>query len=129
MTYKIAAVTEGGEKLSSHFGMAKFYRVFTVNNDRILGEEIREKPHHERHPDHHNHGHHDHGRQGNLHDDMFAPISDCEVLIAGGMGDPAYRRAQEAGLKVVLIGGDARAAVQAYLSNELASDARRVHRH
>jgi len=36
------------------------------------------------------------------HAPMFAPSSDCQVLIAGGMGQSAYQHATEAGLKVIL---------------------------
>jgi predicted Fe-Mo cluster-binding NifX family protein len=60
---------------------------------------------------------------------MFAPISDCKVLICGGMGTPAYQKAQAAGLEVVLVGGEMRMAVDAYLLGQLHSDPRRVHQH
>jgi predicted Fe-Mo cluster-binding NifX family protein len=125
MTYKIAAVTEDGEKISSHFGMASAYQIFTVVDDQILDETQRPKPHHTHHPQHE--GQHD-GHSGN-HDDMFAPVTDCQVLLCGGMGEPAYQRALAAGLKVVLAGGDIRMTVDAYLKGDLSSDMRRVHRH
>jgi predicted Fe-Mo cluster-binding NifX family protein len=125
MTYKIAAVTEDGQKISSHFGMAPTYRIFTVADNQILEETQRQKPHHTHHPQHE--GHHE-GHASN-HDDMFAPLADCKVLICGGMGEPAYQRAVAAGLEVVLVGGDIRTAVDTYLSGDLASDMRRVHRH
>lgn len=125
MTFKIAAVTEDGKKISSHFGMASTYRIFTVADNQILGETQRPKPHHAHHPQHE--GQHE-GHAGN-HDDMFAPLADCKVLLCGGMGEPAYQRALAAGLEVVLVGGDIRTAVDTYLSGELASDMRRVHRH
>ena len=122
MLYKIAAVTEDGKRISSHFGMAPEYRVFTVEDGQIMAEESLAKPHHSQHPDG-SHGH-AHG-----HEDMFAPIGDCRVLICGGMGTPAYEKAQAAGLEVVLTGGDTQAAVKSYLAGELTSDSRRVHQH
>jgi predicted Fe-Mo cluster-binding NifX family protein len=125
MAYKIAAVTENGEKISSHFGMAPTYVVYTVDEGQIQGSEQREKPHHGSHGEH---GAHEHGHHG-LHDDMFAPISDCQVLLCGGMGEPAYARAQQAGLEVVLTGGDIRQAVEAYLQGAVTSDMRRIHHH
>lgn len=125
MTYKIAAVTEDGKKISSHFGMAPAYQVFTVADDQILDETQRQKSHHTHHPEHEG----QHQGHGGNHDDMFAPLEDCQVLLCGGMGEPAYQRALDAGLKVVLTGGDIRTAVIAYLKGELASDMRRVHRH
>lgn len=130
MSYKIAVVTEDGKRISSHFGMAPRYKVFTVDENRIVAEEDREKPHHKRHPDHGtNHGSdHDHSHSPG-HTDMFAPLEDCRVLLAGGMGSPAHRKALEVGLEVVLTGGEIRPAVEAYLREELPSDLRRVHQH
>jgi predicted Fe-Mo cluster-binding NifX family protein len=125
MTYQIAVVTEDGKRISSHFGMAPFYRVFTVNDGELVADSEREKPHHERH----NHNHHEHHGAGHGHADMFQPIQDCNVLICGGMGQPAYQKAVDAGLEVILAGGEVRQAVEAYLNGELSSDMRRVHRH
>lgn len=121
--YKIAAVTEDGHTLSSHFGMAPAYRVFTIANAQILAEEERLKPHHGQHPHEHDHAS-NHG-----HDDMFAPVADCRVLLCGGMGQPAFQKAQQAGLEVILTGGEIHAAVQAYLAGKAQSDPRRIHRH
>jgi hypothetical protein len=101
--------------------MAPEYRVFTVENSQVLSEERRPKPHHAHHPDGQ---HHDHG-----HDDMFAPVADCRVLLCGGMGTPAYQKALATGLEVVLTGGEIGPAVQAYLSGQTNSDLRRVHQH
>ena len=107
--------------------MAPFYQVFSVENGEIRDHETREKPHHERHPDHgSNHGH-SHG--SGHHQNMLAPIADCQVLICGGMGSPAYAKAEAAGLKVVLTSGEIRATVQAYLDGKIQSDDRRVHIH
>jgi len=120
---KVAAVTEDGIALSNHFGMAPAYRVFSIQDGHILAGEMRQKPHHAHHPQGHSHG------AGMGHADMFAPIRDCQVLICGGMGSPAYESALSAGLQVVLTGGEIQAALQAYLAGELQSDLRRIHRH
>ncbi|RME07004.1 MAG: dinitrogenase iron-molybdenum cofactor biosynthesis protein [Anaerolineae bacterium] len=129
MNGKIAVVTqEDGERISSHFGMAPYFRVFQVEDGAVVRDELRPKPHHARHPHHHeDHAHHGKGR-GHLGAQMVAAIDDCQVLICGGMGTPAYQRAQAAGLEVVLAGGKAVDAVTAYLNGELESDLRRVHR-
>lgn len=121
-SYKIAAVTQDGATISSHFGMAPAYRVFTIAGGEIVAEEERLKPHHGQHPDHSSH-------QGHGHDDMFAPVSDCRVLLCGGMGQPAFEKAQQAGLELILTGGDIRTAVQAYLGGQVQTDLRRIHRH
>jgi predicted Fe-Mo cluster-binding NifX family protein len=107
--------------------MSPYYRVFSVDNGQILDEELRQKPHHERHPDHGSEHHHKHGP--GHHQNMFAPIADCQVLICGGMGGPAYAKAQAANLDVILTGGEILATVQAYLAGEINSDMRRVHAH
>jgi predicted Fe-Mo cluster-binding NifX family protein len=119
---KIAVVSDNGRKISSHFGMAPAYRVYTIDTGRVIAEEDRAKPHLTHHPDH-NGRHEGHG----LHEDMFAPIGDCQVLICGGMGTPAYQKAQAAGLEVMLAGGEMRSAVDAYLLGQLSSDLRRIH--
>jgi len=129
MRRKIAAVTEDGQTLSSHFGMAPEYLVFLVEGGRILSEEKRLKPHHQRHPDHHVAGHGDAGHGATSHADMFAPIADCQALLCGGMGSPAYQKALQAGLEVVLAEGEIRPALQAYLEGRLSSDLRRIHQH
>ncbi|MEW5828915.1 MAG: NifB/NifX family molybdenum-iron cluster-binding protein [Chloroflexota bacterium] len=125
---KIAAVTEDGEKLSSHFGMAQLYKIFSVEDGQVAGAVVLDKPHHKVHPDHSQHGHHD-GHGHDLHEDMFAPIRDCQVLLVGGMGQGAFNRAQSAGLEIVFVGGSIDQAVQDYLSGKLVSDARRLHIH
>lgn len=121
---KIAVVTDDGERISSHLGMAHYYHVYDVEDGKIAHIEVREKPFHQSH-DHHHGGHH-HGRGGAA---MFEPIKDCQVLIAGGMGQPAFQHAQAYDLDVVLSGGNVREAISAYLSGELKSDMRRVHQH
>ncbi len=124
MTLKIAVITDDGERISAHFGRARYYKVFTVDDGRIVAEEMipRQGVHTHAHEHHHHHGHHHH------HQTMLQPIAECQVLIAGGMGEPAYQAAQANGLEVVLTGGPIRSAVEAYLRGELTSDLRRLHR-
>ena len=127
---KIAIVTEDGQRVSSHFGQAPFFQVFSVNEGQVTAEEQRQKPynigHHHHHEDHdhqQNHHHHVKGAQ------MFAVIADCQVLISGGMGKPAFQKAAAAGLEVFLAGGKIQDVLQAYLRGDLASDERRIHAH
>ena len=60
---------------------------------------------------------------------MLAPIADCQVLISGGMGEPAFAKARAAELEIFLTGGMIADAVQAYNSGEISSDLRRLHKH
>jgi predicted Fe-Mo cluster-binding NifX family protein len=127
MFYKIAAVTEDGEKLSSHFGRAPFYQVFMIENGQVVAREQLAKPFHGEHAGHEHF--HDRTHQGHGHEDMFAPIQGCRVLLCGGMGGPAYQKALAAGLEVILMGGQIEAALNAYLNGEATSDLRRIHVH
>lgn len=120
---RIALVSDDQKTISAHFGMAGWYVVYEAEDGQLLKPETRAKPHHAQHPDH-EHGHGAHG-----HEDMFAPIADCQVLICGGMGSPAYQKAQSAGLQVILAGGEISAAAQAWLTGKINSDPRRVHSH
>lgn len=122
---RIAAVTDDGLILSNHFGMAGQYLVSEVEDGHILHQETRAKPHHSVHPDHSQP--HSHSEQ--LHDDMFAPIRDCQVLLVGGMGGGAYNKAMAAGLEVVLTGGAISAALQSYLAGQIISNDLRLHKH
>jgi predicted Fe-Mo cluster-binding NifX family protein len=127
MEYKIAAVTEDGEKLSSHFGRAPFYRIFSIDQGKVVACEQLAKPFHGEHAGHEHF--HERAQHGHGHEDMFAPIRDCRVLLCGGMGGPAYQKAISAGLEVVLVGGDIESALQAYLKGDARSDLRRIHVH
>ena len=125
---KIADVTKDEQKVSAHFGMAPLYCVYTTEDGKIAATETRQKPHHKQHPDHHNHSH-EQSQGRDHHDDMFAPITDCQVLICGGMGGPAHAKAKAAGLEIVLTSGPIESVVQAYLKGEINNDPTRVHIH
>ena len=127
MLQKIAVVTEDNLNIGAHFGMAPIYQVFTIQDGEIVAEEQREKPHHSHHPQHGKEGDHDHHRSPGGHQSMFAPVSDCQVLLCGGMGQPAYKGALDAGLEEYLTRGPIRDQVQAFLAGTLTSDMRRVH--
>ncbi len=118
---KIAFPSDDGKSISAHFGRAATYVI--VDSETDAGWETREKAHHGS-----EHGHQsDHG---GLHQAMFAPLADCRVLVAGGMGDPAYKGAVGLGLEVILTGETSiQAAVDAYRQGGLTSDPRRVHAH
>lgn len=107
---KIAAVTEDGVTISQHFGRAPYYLVITVEDGRIVSREQREKI---AHGQGHSHGHsHEvqladqpHGfdpASQDTHSRMAAPISDCQVLLARGMGAGAYASLEQAGIRPIL---------------------------
>ncbi len=125
---KLAFPTTDGETISAHLGSAPYFAVVTLGEDGHTTRELRSKPAHE-HGQHAAHDPSDHAPGGHAAA-MFAVIADCQVLIARGMGEPAYQRAQALGLEVYLVAEPTiEAALAAYRAGTLRSDPRRVHRH
>jgi predicted Fe-Mo cluster-binding NifX family protein len=116
---KIAAVTEDGVTISQHFGRAPYYVVLTVEDGQVVGREQREKVAHGRGADGHVHvegqAHGFDAASQDTHGRMAAPIADCQVLLARGMGMGAYESLQQAGIRPVIttIGNVEEAALQA----------------
>ncbi|MGC8595936.1 MAG: NifB/NifX family molybdenum-iron cluster-binding protein [Candidatus Kryptoniota bacterium] len=107
---KIAVVTMDGSTVSQHFGRSPYYAVITVDNGKISSRELRPRgtghfapggPQHGGDLD--EGGRHGYGSAARIsHAAMAQEISDCQVLIAGGMGSGAYENFKEAGLEVIL---------------------------
>ena len=136
---KIACVTDDGKTICPHFGRAGYYLVATVENGQVLEKEMREKFGH-RHviaqPQDagelaHQHAEGAHGTDPaaqDRHRRMAESISDCQVLIAGGMGAGAYASMQAAGIEVLVSDiAEIDRAVQAYLDGKLSHQDRLVH--
>ncbi|MCD6116221.1 dinitrogenase iron-molybdenum cofactor biosynthesis protein [bacterium] len=128
---KIAVVTNDGESISQHFGRSRYYKIYSVEDKEIKGKEMRERGtgHFAQQPQHHAEddphldatGRHGYGSAAaSRHGMMAAEISDCDVLIAGGMGSGAYESFKSAGLDVVLTDKPViDDAVQAYIDGNL----------
>jgi predicted Fe-Mo cluster-binding NifX family protein len=97
LVIKVAVVSENGTTLSQHFGRAPFYMVHTVENGKITGKEKRSRSADNICACHHDESggcHSNHGMDAesqNKHTSMADSLSDCQVLIAGGMGYGAYQ--------------------------------------
>ena len=92
---KAAVITDDLQTVSAHFGMAKHYLVYEIQGGVVKGREVRDKA---------SHGmgehHHDGERaESPLHGTMLSNISDCEAVIAGGMGRPMFESIMAAGMK------------------------------
>jgi len=125
---KIAFPTEDGQTISAHFGAAPLFLVIFLGDEGILLTEQRPKPVHS-HSAREEHAHDEKADGTGRAHNMFAAIKDCQVLIARGLGQPAYQRAQDLGMQVFLVAErDIRAALAAYQSGMLVSDLRRVHK-
>jgi predicted Fe-Mo cluster-binding NifX family protein len=94
---KIAAVTDDGVTISPHFGRARYYEVLTIENGVVTNRERREKAGHHTFGGRQEH-HHRRGEEPDeqpeahqrKHDLMAATITDCDVVLAQGMGHGAY---------------------------------------
>jgi predicted Fe-Mo cluster-binding NifX family protein len=124
---KVAFPTDDGKTISRHFGQAPMFVVATIQGDEPSKFEQRGKGFHGHHVEQHDH---EHNLTGHNHVNMLTPIADCQVLIAGGMGQPAYDSAVANGLQVILTGETTiEAALNAYRAGILVSDPRRIHKH
>nr|MBC7243794.1 dinitrogenase iron-molybdenum cofactor biosynthesis protein [Chloroflexota bacterium] len=134
---KIAAVSEDGKIISQHFGRAPFYVVVTIEDNKIVAREIRDKmghaqfvgePHAEEShgTDPRGHGF-DAGAQSR-HARMAAAIADCQVLLARGMGAGAYESMAQAGIRPIITDiASIDEAVQAYLNGRLVDHTEWLH--
>lgn len=129
---KIAVVTNNGATVSQHFGRAPYYKIFEIENNKIEYIYLRERrtghfaPGGIQHNHEHNQAHgstagHGYGRDAqNRHASMVEELSDCKVLIAGGMGMGAYENFSNAGLEVILTDRrDIEETIEAYLKGGL----------
>ena len=108
---KVAVVTLDGDNISQHFGRSPYYKIVSIENNKIINEEMRQRGSghfasnrniEESHSLNAN-GRHGYGADADSkHASMASEISDCTVLIAGGMGEGAYKSFQNAGLNVYL---------------------------
>lgn len=94
---KIAIVSDNGTAISRHFGRARQYIVVTIEQGRETAREIRAKS--DCHSQPHDGAAHDaHGQSDPRHDAILSAISDCQVVIAGGMGAGMDQRLRAAGI-------------------------------
>lgn len=95
---KIAMITDDGKSVSQHFGRAQFYLVATIEDGKITHREMRPKVGHHQfsasgqadHAEHHNEHHGTDDEAHQKHTQMAKDITDCEVVVCGGMGRGAY---------------------------------------
>jgi len=127
---KIAVVTDDGKTISQHFGRAKYYEVYDVQGGFITGSEKRPKTAH--HSGEEAHQREEGGHKGPeadaKHNSMLANISDCDALIARGMGWGAFDAIKAAGVTPFITDIElADDAVKAYITGKLDSHTERLH--
>ena len=99
---KIAAGSEDGTTITQHLGRAPLYVVFTIEDSKIIGKEVRDKRTF-RFPD---------LSRGEVcgpdgcphpgHESMADIISDCQVLLTGGIGWGAYQTLKDYNIEAVV---------------------------
>ena len=133
---KIAVISDDGRTVSAHFGRAPYYVVVATENGRVLGRENREKVgHHTFGEDpHFHHAESPNGAHGydqdsqDKHAQMAGNITDCQVVLAGGMGRGAFDGLQGYGLEVIITDiRDVDQAVRAYLDGTIRNLVDRLH--
>jgi predicted Fe-Mo cluster-binding NifX family protein len=131
---KIAVISDDGVTISQHFGRAEMYVVLTVEDGRIVAEETRPKLGHrsfvgEPHEELDAQGRHGFGAGAqSRHEQMATAISDCQALIAGGMGWGARESLQQLGIEVAITDvEDAREAALRHAGGDLPNLVDRLH--
>ena len=122
---KVSVATDDGTTVSQHFGQALYFKIYTLENGDVAAVEMRDKAHH-------SHADHTQEQVQGIHPGqlMVEAMSDCQVLICGGMGMPAYDRAINAGIQVFLTNESSiEAAIKAYQSGKLVSEPGLIHHH
>jgi predicted DNA-binding protein (UPF0251 family)/predicted Fe-Mo cluster-binding NifX family protein len=131
---KIAVVTEDEKTISQHFGRANWYKVFIIEDGKIAGTEKRAKVGHQQFAGQDN----QHGPQSGAHGfgagsqqrhaGMAAAISDCQVIIAGGMGMGAYESLKIFNIEPLITDKlNIDDAINAYLAGNLPNLMERLH--
>lgn len=131
---KIAVVTDDEMAISEHFGRAPLYVVLTVEDGKVVKRETRQKTGHHTFAAHHHpdlppgerHGY-DAGSQVR-HASMLETITDCQVLIAGGMGWGAQESLKNRGINTIVTDVESiDEAVKLYLAGKLPNIMERIH--
>ena len=131
---KIAAISDDETTISQHFGRAPFYVVVTVEAGKIVSKETRAKTGHHTFAAHQpprldpgERRGYDAGSQVR-HQSMAETISDCQVLLAGGMGWGAYENLKSRNIEPVVTDVEnIDEAVQLYLDGKLTNLMERLH--
>lgn len=130
---KIAIITEDGKTISQHFGRAPFYQVVTIEENKVVASEMREKMGHnqfsaEGHEEHHHEQHGLDDASHNKHSQMANAISDCQAVICGGMGMGAYESMRRLNIQPIVT--DLQTidqAVQSFIAGSLVDHTEKLH--
>ena len=124
----IAFVTDDGSTISSHFGRAQYYEIFTLRDGKIADRtHVSKAGHHSFGPAAHDGQGHDDGVK---HTTMTAPLTGVGVVVARGMGMGAQQHLIASGIQPILTEiHDIDEAVKHFLAGTLVNNPGRVHDH
>lgn len=130
---KIAVVTDDGKNVSQHFGRAQYYLVLSIEDNKVLDKELREKlghrhfvnqPHSEQPGAPHGTDPASHRR----HSSMAEAISDCDAIICGGMGMGAFQSMQSLSIEPIVTDlVEIDAVIGDFISGKLVNHIERLH--
>ncbi|MGB9739938.1 MAG: dinitrogenase iron-molybdenum cofactor biosynthesis protein [Chloroflexus aggregans] len=124
---KIAFATDDHHTISPHLGRAQWYEVVTIEQGQVVNREVRPKGRHHHHGDE-EHDHHHHHHRHDAHHWLVEAVSDCQMIVARGMGEPAFQGVQAAGIQAICTPlRTIDEAVQAYVNGTLTHHPERVH--
>jgi predicted Fe-Mo cluster-binding NifX family protein len=130
---KIAVITDDGKTISQHFGRAPFYVVLSIEDGKIVNREKRNKMGHNQFSSvgSEEHHHEQHGldeTSHNKHTQMADIITDCKVIICGGMGMGAYESMRRLNIQPLVTDlTDIDEAAQAYIDGKLVDHTEKLH--
>lgn len=130
---KIAFVTDDGKTISQHFGRAAHYLVVKIVEGQIIEREMRDKLGHKQYVKSDEEPNHTQGSgmdsaSHRKHQQMAEAISDCDVLICGGMGRGAYESMQSFGIRpIVTDHSEVDQALQDFLEGNLQDLTEKLH--
>jgi predicted Fe-Mo cluster-binding NifX family protein len=133
MMMKIAVVSDDGVYISQHFGCAMLYVVSTVENGKVVKKEQRPKVGHHHvlsfEPEKKHQGKHGYDDESKYdHELMAKPITDCQVLITGGMGWGAYDSMKSFNMEPIITEVvSIQEAVKLYIDGKLVNRTERLH--
>lgn len=131
---KIAVITDDGKTISQHFGRAPYYLVITIEEGKIISQELREKMSHSHFAAQHTETETASGTHGtdaashSKHVSMAEVIADCTALICGGMGRGAYNSMRAVNVQPIVTDfRDIPAAIQAFIDGKLIDHTELLH--
>jgi predicted Fe-Mo cluster-binding NifX family protein len=115
--HKVAFATNDGTDMNRHFGRLSGYVVITVRDGLPTGRQLLARPASADRPG----GGHDHSA-------LLDPVSDCAVLVAGGMGLPMVGHIEARGIRLILTSlTSIDDALERYLAGTLEHEPARAH--